>query len=475
VYHVLQIGLWGQTLGKKLLSIRVVTISGSTPTFSRALLRWFGFIFSLVPLGLGLALVALDLRKQGLHDKIAETYVIPEDPPADVPLGLPGYVATLGASTRRPGEEAMAGADSELQGSRHRQGVAMASVAAITDLPLPDIETPPAFAGTADQITGPFIGFERDSMRLSQTNRPNAPLARALFKTGLAGMQSGVVPTVRGHRIEPAAARAAAASFKEALDIVPASVLYRYFYAVALRYAEGFESALTEFKHVLEQDPGNYEARQQVIYGPRWHDAFAYPGWPPLLSAPTGATLPPALSSLLPQGDAPLTRVALLREGANKLVAFLSRTPSGSWSVPPQPHMSAGMSVVLSRTSYGPILALYVTLTDNVHSPYVGETFLNPREPVALAEDACQLGQYVLEQLARQDHTYAIFVDEHNRILLSRRLTFDTTTQVLLARVLYETQTLPPQPLEADRYRQAAHWHMEHYSLESVAEHFRPL
>ena len=137
--------------------------------------------------------------------------------------------------------------------------------------------------------------------------------------------------------------------------------------------------------------------------------------------------------------------------------------------------MDAGINVVLSRTSHGPILALYVTLADNVHSPYIGETFLNPRESAALAEDACQIGQHMIEQLARQDHTYAIFVDENGRLLLSRKLNFDTTTQVQLARILYEAQTLPSQPLDADRFRLAAHWHMEHFTLESIAEQFRPL
>jgi hypothetical protein len=447
--------------------MRVVTVNGETPSFSRALLRWVGFAFSLVPFGLGLALVALDPRRQGLHDKIAETYVVPDESTQDTPAGLPGYPRRIVAKAP------LAGSDEGFDGER-LVPVAMASVASAARPATDDVLRQPP-VDDEDLITGPFVGFEADYSRVERGGRPNAALARALFKTGLSGLQSGVVPTLRGYRIDPAAARVAAASFKEALEVVPGSVLYRYFYAVALRYAEGFEAALREFKLVLEEDPGNYEAQRQVTYGPRWHDSFAYPAWPPSNSEMIGGRLQMTVTALLPSTNAPITRLVLLREGANKLVAFLSRTPSSSWSVPPQPHMSAGINVLLSRTSYGPILALYVTLADNVHSPFVGETFLNPREPAAVAEDACQLGQHMLEQLARQDHTYAIFVDEYNRLLLSRKLTFDTTTQVLLARVLYETQTLPSQPLDAERYAQAAQWHMQHVSLESVAEQFRPL
>jgi uncharacterized RDD family membrane protein YckC len=466
-YHVLQVGLWGQTVGKKLMGIKVVTIDGDTPSFSRTLLRWVGFVFSLVPLGLGLALIALDVRRQGLHDRIAETFVVHDNPPSNLPTGLPGY------ARRAVGVQAVHD-QFDHQGHKRSGPAAMASVAA-APASRPehlDNHTPAPDAGF---FTGPFVGFESDSSSVVRTDRPKTNLARALFKTGLSGLQSGVVYTANGYRIDPAAARVASASFKEAVEMVPSSVLYRYFSAVAQRHAEGFPTALREFRLVLEADPGNFEAQRQIAYGPRWHDSFSYPAWP--LSSPEilGVGLPAPITDLLPATDTPVTRLILMREGANKLVAFLSRTPSGSWSVPPQPHMNAGVNMLLSRTTYGPVLALYITLADNVHSPYVGETFLNPRESAAIAQDACLLGQHVFEQLARQDHTYAIFVDEHNRLLLSRKLTFDTRTQVLLARVLYEVQTLPAQPLDSQRYFQAAQWHMEHISLEDIAEQFRPI
>ena len=107
----------------------------------------------------------------------------------------------------------------------------------------------------------------------------NTVRARTLFKEGLAQMEGGVLPSSRGYNVEPIAARAAANLFRQAVELVPGSVVYRHFYAIALRYSEGFEVAIPELRRVLEQDPTHYEARQQVAYGPRWHDAFAYPAW----------------------------------------------------------------------------------------------------------------------------------------------------------------------------------------------------
>jgi hypothetical protein len=257
---------------------------------------------------------------------------------------------------------------------------------------------------------------------------------------------------VRGYKVASEAARTAASQFKEALDHVPDSVVYRYFYAVALRYSEGIESALIEFKRVLELDPGYYEAQQQVTYGARWHDAFAYPSWVSPAPIEVGRALPQSIAELLPEGKEAVTRMVLLREGGNKRTAFLSRTPLSAWSTPPSLHMQASLHLLLSRTPHGPILAVYVVMNDEIHSPYIGETFLNPREAVQNAEDTCQLGQHFLEQLARQDRTYFIFADEKNHLLLSRKIVFNTNTQVSIARILYEVQTLPQLTLEPERF-----------------------
>jgi len=66
----------GQTIGSKLLNIRVIRTDGSDLTISQALIRYVGFVISVICLLIGLIWAAFDPNKQGWHDKIADTYVI---------------------------------------------------------------------------------------------------------------------------------------------------------------------------------------------------------------------------------------------------------------------------------------------------------------------------------------------------------------------------------------------------------------
>jgi len=66
----------GQTIGSKLLNIRVVRTDGSDLAISQALIRYVGFFVSAICLGIGLIWAAFDANKQGWHDKIAGTYVV---------------------------------------------------------------------------------------------------------------------------------------------------------------------------------------------------------------------------------------------------------------------------------------------------------------------------------------------------------------------------------------------------------------
>lgn len=72
----------GQTPGKMLLGIKVIREDGSKVTVGVALLRYLGYIVSAAVLFIGFIWIAFDSRKQGFHDKMAETYVvrIPEAP-----------------------------------------------------------------------------------------------------------------------------------------------------------------------------------------------------------------------------------------------------------------------------------------------------------------------------------------------------------------------------------------------------------
>jgi uncharacterized RDD family membrane protein YckC len=67
--------LGGQTIGKSLLRVRVVAADGAAVTFGPALLRYFAYFVSAVPLGLGFLMAGMRRDKRALHDLIAGTRV----------------------------------------------------------------------------------------------------------------------------------------------------------------------------------------------------------------------------------------------------------------------------------------------------------------------------------------------------------------------------------------------------------------
>ena len=75
-YHVLCWGHGGQTPGMMLLGLQVVRQDGEEIGFTRAFLRWAGYLLALLPLGLGMLLVFFEPRRRGLHDLLAGTCVI---------------------------------------------------------------------------------------------------------------------------------------------------------------------------------------------------------------------------------------------------------------------------------------------------------------------------------------------------------------------------------------------------------------
>lgn len=66
----------GQTLGGRVMKIRVVKTEGSELSLMDAFLRYIGLVVSFVCLFIGVIWVAFDANKQGWHDKIAKTYVV---------------------------------------------------------------------------------------------------------------------------------------------------------------------------------------------------------------------------------------------------------------------------------------------------------------------------------------------------------------------------------------------------------------
>jgi len=72
--------LWSRlqaTPGKLVVGARIVDAdSGEAPSTAQLLIRYVGYFVSSIPLGLGLLWVGIDRRKQGWHDKMANTVVI---------------------------------------------------------------------------------------------------------------------------------------------------------------------------------------------------------------------------------------------------------------------------------------------------------------------------------------------------------------------------------------------------------------
>lgn len=77
LYFIVLTGLWGQTLGKMVIGVRVVRTSGSTAGWGAIVLReTIGKFVSIIVLLLGYIWAGFDKHKQGWHDKMADTVVI---------------------------------------------------------------------------------------------------------------------------------------------------------------------------------------------------------------------------------------------------------------------------------------------------------------------------------------------------------------------------------------------------------------
>jgi uncharacterized RDD family membrane protein YckC len=70
----------GATPGKMAISARIVNAStGAPPGTGQLVGRYFAYIVSALPLFLGFAWIGIDRRKQGFHDKLANTMVVYDD------------------------------------------------------------------------------------------------------------------------------------------------------------------------------------------------------------------------------------------------------------------------------------------------------------------------------------------------------------------------------------------------------------
>jgi uncharacterized RDD family membrane protein YckC len=79
IFIIIGFWIWRQaTPGKMAIKAKIVdATTGEKPTMKQWILRYIGYFVSAIPLGLGYFWVAFDKRKQGWHDKMAGTVVVP--------------------------------------------------------------------------------------------------------------------------------------------------------------------------------------------------------------------------------------------------------------------------------------------------------------------------------------------------------------------------------------------------------------
>lgn len=65
-----------QTLGMRVLKLRIIDVYGDPPSYLKVGLRTAGYLASLATMFLGFLWIGFDAEKRGLHDWIAGTYVI---------------------------------------------------------------------------------------------------------------------------------------------------------------------------------------------------------------------------------------------------------------------------------------------------------------------------------------------------------------------------------------------------------------
>jgi uncharacterized RDD family membrane protein YckC len=79
-YYVASWTRGGMTPAKYLFGQKVVGTDGELLPLGKAVLRYVGYVVSILTLSLGFLWIAFDEKRQGLHDKIAGSFVVdPED------------------------------------------------------------------------------------------------------------------------------------------------------------------------------------------------------------------------------------------------------------------------------------------------------------------------------------------------------------------------------------------------------------
>ena len=75
-YYVGFLAWRGQTPGKMIVGIKVIRTDKNPLTSRDSVFRYCGYLASLFSFCAGFIIIAFDKKKQGFHDKIADTYVV---------------------------------------------------------------------------------------------------------------------------------------------------------------------------------------------------------------------------------------------------------------------------------------------------------------------------------------------------------------------------------------------------------------
>ena len=108
-YALFESGTWQATPGKRLMGLRVTDLAGNRISFGRASGRYFSKILSALVFYVGFIMVGVTSKKQGIHDKLADTLVLRGRPGQTAallaqahdyadPSAVTGYVPSAGAS-----------------------------------------------------------------------------------------------------------------------------------------------------------------------------------------------------------------------------------------------------------------------------------------------------------------------------------------------------------------------------------------
>jgi len=76
IYFVGSWVLMGQTIGKQLLGLKIVSVDGSPVSFKQGIVRYIGYWISAIPLFAGYWWVLMDNERRGWHDRLSHTCVI---------------------------------------------------------------------------------------------------------------------------------------------------------------------------------------------------------------------------------------------------------------------------------------------------------------------------------------------------------------------------------------------------------------